>query len=75
MKREFGRQYDDSVIALELDDQYIKAFIVNGEALVELGKKDGKSTQKIEKGIERLRKALSLCFKQKQRQFEKEIES
>lgn len=29
--------YDDSLLAIELDDQYIKAFVCNGEALVMLG--------------------------------------
>ena len=47
--------------------------MVNGEALIELGKKE-ETTAKIEKGIQRLRKALSMCFKQNQRTFEKEIE-
>jgi len=62
MKRQYAKQLSDSTMAIELDDQYIKAYIVNGEALVELGKTDGST--KIEKGIERLRKALSMCFKQ-----------
>jgi intein-encoded DNA endonuclease-like protein len=47
--------------------------MVNGEALIELGKLE-QSTAKIEKGIMRLRKALGMCMKQGQRQFEKEIE-
>ena len=29
--------YDDSLRAIEMDDQYIKAFVTNGEALVMLG--------------------------------------
>ena len=48
--------------------------MINGEALIELGKQEH-STSKIEKGILRLRKALSLCAKQGQKQFEKEIET
>jgi hypothetical protein len=48
--------------------------MVNGEALIELGKLE-QSTSKIEKGITRLRKALALCTKQGQKQFEKEIET
>jgi len=35
---------------------------VNGEALVELGKHD-KNAAKIEKGIQRMKKALNMCFK------------
>ena len=52
--------------AIELDDTYIKAYMVNGEALVELGKKD-KDCAKIEKGVTRLRKAMAMCMKQGQR--------
>ena len=74
MKQRFKDQYDDTLRAIELDDTYIKAYMVNGEALIELGKLE-ESTAKIEKGIMRLRKALSMCMLQGQRQFEKEIES
>ena len=48
--------------------------MVNGEALIELGKQE-QATSKIDKGITRLRKALSMCAKQGQKQFEKEIET
>jgi tetratricopeptide (TPR) repeat protein len=75
IKKDFQKQYDDSLRAIELDDNYIKAYMVHGDALVELGKLDSTSTAKIDKGILRLRKALSLCFKQNQRAFEKEIET
>ncbi len=37
--------------------------------------KAAQDTTKIEKGISRLRKALGMCMKQGQRQFEKEIET
>ena len=74
MKQRFRDQYEDTLRAIELDDTYIKAYMVNGEALIELGKVE-ESTAKIEKGIIRLRKALSMCMSQGQRQFEKEIES
>jgi hypothetical protein len=53
--------YEDSTKSIELDDTYIKAFIANGEALVELGKKDN-SCSKIDKGVARLRKAMHMCF-------------
>lgn len=50
--------------------------MANGEALIELGKIEKiNGLAKIEKGIVRLRKALGLCFKQNQRNFEKEIEN
>ncbi len=43
---------------------YIKAYMVLGEALIELGKLDQTTNglSKIDKGIAKLRKALSLCF-------------
>jgi hypothetical protein len=77
IKKDFKKQYDDSLRAVELDDLYIKAYMVLGEALVELGKLDQSQTgqSKIDKGIAKLRKALSLCFSQNQRTFEKEIET
>ena len=50
VKRQFEKQYEDSVRAIELDDTYIKAYMVNGEALVEIGKSEG-SLVKIDKGI------------------------
>ena len=40
MKKNFEEQYKDSLRAIECDDQYIKAYITNGESLVELGKYD-----------------------------------
>jgi hypothetical protein len=58
--------YEDSIKSIELDDQYIKAYIVNGQSLVELGKHEH-SLAKIEKGIARMKKALNMCFKQNQR--------
>lgn len=72
--KHFDRQYEDSLRAIELDDTYIKAWIANGESLVELGK-TSQSTDKIDKGIQRLRKALGMCFKQGKREFEREIEA
>lgn len=34
----YKQAYDDSITAIELDDQYIKAYLLNGECLVEIGK-------------------------------------
>lgn len=60
-----------------MDDQYIKAYLLNGECLVELGKlaQNGTGVQQIDKGILRMKKALHLCFNLNQRQFESEINS
>lgn len=61
-------------MAIELDETYIKAYMANGESLVEMGKIEN-SLAKIEKGILRIQKALSLCFKTNQRHFENEIKT
>ena len=50
----------------------MKAYITNGEALIELGKDDN-DVKRIDKGIERLRKAFGLCSGQEKRAFEIEI--
>eukprot|EP00350_Pseudokeronopsis_sp_OXSARD2_P006462 CAMPEP_0170557686 /NCGR_PEP_ID=MMETSP0211-20121228/29340_1 /TAXON_ID=311385 /ORGANISM="Pseudokeronopsis sp., Strain OXSARD2" /LENGTH=79 /DNA_ID=CAMNT_0010868925 /DNA_START=186 /DNA_END=425 /DNA_ORIENTATION=- len=59
--------------AIELDDQYIKAYTLNGQSLMELGRVDG-DCLRIDKGLGRLRKALSLCVNLKNKQFEPYIE-
>ncbi len=41
----------DSIMAVELDDRYIKAFATMGQALVELGKQEVGSYAMIDKGI------------------------
>ena len=46
-----------------MDDQYAKAFIANGEALVMIGKLT-KDLSQIEKGIKRLDRAINLFYKQ-----------
>lgn len=66
--------FEDSTKAIELDDTYIKAFLANGEALVEIGKQEEGSCRKIDRGICRIEKALMMCFNQKMRDFEKEIQ-
>ena len=50
----------DTTDAIEMDDQYVKAFVANGEALVELGK-TAPDLKMIDKGIQRIRKGFSLC--------------
>ena len=58
----FADSYRDALTAIELDDNYLKAYLACGEALVEMGKSE-QSTEKIAKGLVKLRKAKSLCFK------------
>ena len=55
--------YEDSLQAIEMDDQYSKAFIANGEALIMIGKLTF-DLSKIDKGIHRLEKAINLYYKQ-----------
>lgn len=56
MLEDFEQMRLDSMMAIELNDQYIKAFIANGEALVMLGQENNK-IKDCEKGIDRLRRA------------------
>ena len=63
----------DATMSVELDDTYVKAFQLMGEALVEIGKLDIGSCAQIDKGIQRMRKAYSLCTGQKLRRFEDDI--
>ena len=62
----------DTTDAIEMDDNYVKAFVANGEALVELGK-TSTDLKLIDKGIQRIRKGFSLCTGQKTKNFEQEI--
>ena len=64
----------DTTDAIEMDDKYVKAFVANGEAYVELGK-TAPDLKMIDKGIQRIRKGFSLCTGQKTRNFEQEITS
>ena len=58
--------YDDSVTAIELDDNSYKAYLKNGEACLELSKnKNHRNTEMAEKGLKRLLKAISTLEKLK----------
>ena len=59
--KQFDKAYQDSLKAIELDDTYIKAYIINGETLIELGKHDN-TLNRIDKGLQRMNKALNMCF-------------
>lgn len=56
----------DALESVELDDKYVKGFLVLGEATVELGKHET-ATDMIDKGIKHLRKAFALCSSNKTR--------
>lgn len=63
---------EHSARALQLNEKYIKAFILNGRCLVELGKGTA-GVDGINEGIRRLEKALSLCSGQDKKDFEAPI--
>jgi hypothetical protein len=50
--KEFQLMYEDSLKAIELDKNYFKSFLRNGEACVELGKMQKcKNIDLVDKGI------------------------
>lgn len=64
--KDFNLMLQDSQQALELDPAYFKAYLRNGEALVELGKLDSeRDVSLIDRGIKHLQKALYYCWKLK----------
>lgn len=74
MMQQFDLMLQDATMAVELDDTYVKAFMTMGEALIEVGKADMGSYVQIDKGIQRMRKAYSLCTGQNLRRFEDDIQ-
>lgn len=61
LKGKFQLMLDDSQQAIELDDEYFKAYLRNGEACLELGKNQHQTTtDMMEKGIKRIMKAIRL---------------
>ncbi|EGR27767.1 u-box domain protein [Ichthyophthirius multifiliis] len=64
--------FDDAVHAIELDENNIKAQLLCGQTLCEIGKNE-KSNQKILNGIKRLTRAFTLCSGNKKQQYEKDI--
>lgn len=64
--------YEDALVAIEMQENNIKAHMLCGQALMELGKSDVILTS-IENGLKRLTKAYSLCSSQNKRNFEKDI--
>ncbi len=61
-----------SARALELNLKYIKAWVLNGKCLIELGKYDPRSTDQIDRGIANIREGIALCSGQKRREFEQD---
>ena len=52
--------YEDTNNAIEMDESYVKAYVANGEALIELGK-NSTDLKMIDKGVQRIRRGFSLC--------------
>ncbi|EGR28660.1 u-box domain protein [Ichthyophthirius multifiliis] len=69
------KAFEDAVQSIEIDDCNIKGQLLCGQILCELGKNEG-GIQKIENGIKKLTRALTLCSNfagDKKSQYEKEI--
>ena len=64
--------FDDALNAVEMDEKYVKAYLVLGESSIELGKTE-ETIKSIDKGITWMRKAFSLCTGNQTRQFEDHI--
>lgn len=69
-------QYDDAMkdaqTAIELDEKNIKAHLISGQLLAEVGKND-ENTRRIESAVTRMTKALTLCAGQKKPEYEEEL--
>jgi len=70
--KEFKKAYDDAKSAIELDDTNIKAHLICGQMLAELGKSEA-GVEKINTALSRITKALTLCAGQKKQTFEKDL--
>ena len=60
--KDFQKAYKDSVYAIELDDKNIKAHLLCGQTLVEIGKNQ-KGTETIESAINKMTKGSFLIKK------------
>lgn len=59
--KNFDQAYKDAVHAVELDDKNIKAHLLCGQTLIELGKNE-KGTESIENAISKMTKGWSDAF-------------
>lgn len=69
---EYQKAIDDGQRAVENDPKNIKAHLLLGQCICMLYK-EKKELKKIESGITRMKKALSLCSSQQKRKFEDQI--
>ncbi|KAM3136167.1 hypothetical protein pb186bvf_011789 [Paramecium bursaria] len=72
MNRQLDLGLKDAIQAIELDDKNIKAHLLCGQILAEIGKFEN-STSSIQTAITRLTKSLTLCAGQKKQFYEAEL--
>ncbi|KAL4466064.1 hypothetical protein ABPG74_004301 [Tetrahymena malaccensis] len=75
IKGDLKKAFEDAVQSIELDENNLKGQLLCGQVLCEMGKYE-EGIHKIENGIKRLTKGLTLCSTQaggKKKVFEKEI--
>jgi len=66
------KAYEDVNISIELDDQNVEAQYLGGKILAEMGKTEIENNV-LEKGLNRINKALALCTRKDQTVLKKEI--
>jgi STIP1 homology and U-box containing protein 1 len=64
--------YEDALAAIELQELNIKAHMLCGQALFQMGKFE-RTIAMVENGIKRMTRAYSLCSSQNKRSYEKDI--
>jgi len=69
---QFKKAYDDAKLAIELDDKNIKAHLLCGQMLAEMGKNEP-GTEKLDHSLNRMIKALTLCAGQGKQDFERDL--
>ena len=70
--QEYERAIKDTQSAIELDEKNVKAHLISGQVLAEIGKKEVNNS-KIEMAISRLKKALLICSSEKNSSYTNEI--
>ncbi|EAR83214.3 U-box protein (macronuclear) [Tetrahymena thermophila SB210] len=69
---QYQEAYQDAQKAIELDNNNIKAHLISGQILAQMGKSE-KGIKQINKAIQDMTKALTLCAGQNKQVFEKDL--
>ncbi|KAL4427065.1 hypothetical protein ABPG74_021172 [Tetrahymena malaccensis] len=69
---QYQEAYQDAQKAIELDNNNIKAHLISGQTLAQIGKNE-KGIKNINKAIQDMTKALTLCAGQNKQVFEKDL--